>query len=303
METAKVLPAQITFPTGDPKFSVLQAFPSAIPAETADPVLMLDHVGPKRSAGLLGPDAFEVPWHPHRGQLLVTYMTKGFMRHADSLGHRESVAAPAVQWLSAGSGIMHAEGGGTPQGEEYEGFQIWLNIPSALKMGAPRYGTHGAGELPLLQLGGGATARLIAGEAGGAKGPLASDADVAMVDFSVPEGGAVAHEVPPAHATVLAYCHGGAGRVGGAAVKRGEVALVGGGGGGALAVEGGAGGVRVLLFTGAPLKQPIAWRGPFVMTTAAEIRTAVEEYGAGTLLKVRAPWDFERAAAAPKKEL
>jgi redox-sensitive bicupin YhaK (pirin superfamily) len=266
---------------------------------------MLDHFGPKASAGLLGEDAFEVPWHPHRGMLLVTYMTKGFMRHADSLGHRETVPAPAVQWLSAGSGIMHAEGGGTPKGEEFEGFQIWINVPSRLKMADPRYGTHGEGELPLLQLGGGATSRLIAGEFGGARGPLAADADVALADFSVPAGARVAHPLPPAHATVLAYCHAGAGRVGGAAVKRGEVALVGGGAVGALLeIEGiGAGGVKVLLFTGAPLKQPIAWRGPFVMTTAAEIKTAVEEYNAGTLLKVRAPWDFERAAAAPKREL
>jgi redox-sensitive bicupin YhaK (pirin superfamily) len=301
MQTEKVLRSQVTHPTGDPSFSVLQAFPAAFSAEVADPFLMCDHFGPKPSAGLLGADDFEVPWHPHRGQFLLTYMTQGVMRHADSLGHRESVPAPAVQWLAAGSGIMHAEGGGTPAGEPFEGFQIWVNVPAARKMDDPRYGTHGAGELPLLALPGGATARLLAGGAGGARGPVACDADIAIADFAVPEGGVVVHAVPPGHATVLAYIHGGVGAVGGARVQRGEVAKV--GGAGELRMEGGKGGLKVLLFTGAPLKQPIAWRGPFVMVTQAQIRTAVEEYQAGTLLKVRAPWDFERAAAAPKAEL
>lgn len=106
------------------------------------------------------------------------------MRHADSLGHRESVPAPAVQWLSAGSGIMHAEGGGTPAGEPFEGFQIWVNTPSALKMADPRYGTHPGEQLPLLQLAGGATVRLLAGAVGGARGPLAADADVGMFDYA-----------------------------------------------------------------------------------------------------------------------
>ncbi len=120
---------------------------------------------------------------------------------------------------------------------------------------------------------------------------------------SVPPDGAVLHAVPPAHATVLAYVHDGKGSVGGVAVKRGDVARVEAGGGGELALAGGAGGLRVIVFTGAPLKQPIAWRGPFVMTTQAEIRTAIEEYQSGRLLKVRAPWDFERASAAPKVDL
>jgi len=78
---------------------------------------MLDHFGPKASAGLLGPDSFTVPWHPHRGQDILTYLIQGVGRHADSLGNRETYATPGAQWISVGSGIMHAEGGGTPAGE------------------------------------------------------------------------------------------------------------------------------------------------------------------------------------------
>ena len=115
-------------------------------------------------------------------------------------------SAPALQYIHCGSGIEHAEGLGTPAGEAQEGFQIWVNTPSAQKMDAPRYGTHGASELPVVPLPGGATATLLAGALGGAAGPLVTrGADVFMADLALPAGGAVEHAVPPEHNTVLVY--------------------------------------------------------------------------------------------------
>ena len=195
MKALAVRRASVTHPTGDPKFSVLQAFPAAFTAEEADPFLMCDAFGPTRSKGIItDPDAFLVPWHPHRGQLVITYMVKGSVRHADSLGNRESFPAPGLQWIAVGSGIEHAEGGGTPAGELEQGFQIWVNSPSARKMDAPRYGTHGAAELPNVACGSGCSATLLAGNMGGAVGPLVAEgADILMADFALTAGGRVTH--------------------------------------------------------------------------------------------------------------
>ncbi len=211
---------------------------------------------------------------------------------------------------------MHAEGGGTPAGEAEEGFQIWLNTPSALKMADPRYGTHPPSQLPLLQLGGGSTARLLAGALGAARGPFQSAADVQIADYSLAQGAApVAHALAAAHDNCLVYCYRGAALVGGTEVRAGhvarldmgsgggertfELAAAGGAGAGAASAGGGGQACGLLVFAGKQLRQPIAWHGPFVMTTQEEVREALAEYRAGTLLKVRAPWDFQKASATP----
>merc|ERR1719210_2866933 len=166
MRCLEVLGAQQTFPTGDPKFAVMQAFPAAIPAEQADPFFMCDEFGPAVSKGKEeDPDAFQVGWHPHIGMDILTYMREGRGRHADSLGNRGEFASPGFQWCSVGSGIMHAEGGGEPKGMTQHGFQIWVNVPSAHKNDDPCYGTEPPENIPLLQYEG-VEARLIAGQVG-----------------------------------------------------------------------------------------------------------------------------------------
>ena len=163
--------AKITHPTGDPKFSVMQPFPAAFAPEESDPFLMLDQFGPMVSAGIeQDPDSFPVAWHPHRGMDLLTYLTEGVGRHADSMGNREEFTAPGMQWISAGSGIEHAEGGGTPKGETMHGFQIWVNVPSELKMNDPKYGTEPTEKIPILEsldsMNGDVKGRLLAGSVG-----------------------------------------------------------------------------------------------------------------------------------------
>lgn len=292
--------AQITHPTGDPSFSVLQAFPAAFSAEEASPFLMCDHFGPTPSTGLLPEDAFLVPWHPHRGQDLLTYIVAGSGRHADSMGNRAVFAAPGVQCLSAGSGIEHAEGGGTPRGELEEGFQLWVNVPSARKLDAPRYGTHGESELPVVPLGVGATARVLAGELLGARGPFATLANILIADVTLGPRAAASLAVARAHDAAFVYAYAGAGAACGAPLARGDTARLDAAAPGdarALALEAGADGLRALVFTGARLQQEIAWHGPFVMSSQAEIRATIDEYRRGTFLKVRAPWDYKSAAA------
>lgn len=308
--------AEITYPTGNPNFSVLQAFPAGFTAEEADPFLMLDNFGPKPSAGLAkDADTFPVDWHPHRGMDILTYLVQGVGRHADSLGNRETYATPGAQWISVGSGIMHAEAGGTPAGEMEEGFQIWINTPSALKMAPPRYGTHPPHELPLLALGAGTHVRLLAGALGEAVGPFKASADIQIADYSIAPGTSVEHALAPQHDNCLVYVYRGAAAVGGAEVPQGHVARMDLAPAPAPPASGtqaapqrsfqltalGEAGCALLVFAGRQLRQQIAWRGPFVMTTQEEIALALKEYRDGTLLKVRAPWDFFKASAAPPK--
>jgi redox-sensitive bicupin YhaK (pirin superfamily) len=165
MKSLGVRKAKVTHPTGDPNFSVMQSFPAGFTAEESDPFLMCDKFGPMLSQGkITDPDVFPVNWHPHRGMDILTYMRQGTGRHADSLGNRGEFASPGMQWISVGSGIEHAEGGGTPAGEYQDGFQIWVNVPSSRKMDDPRYGTEPPENLPILNHTPGVTGRLLAGK-------------------------------------------------------------------------------------------------------------------------------------------
>merc|ERR1719198_1132065 len=162
MQCIDVRPAQKTFPTGNPNFSVQQAFPAAFTAEESDPFLMCDEIGPRVSVGAKeDPDDFPVGWHGHVGMDIATYVREGTGRHADSLGNRETYASPGLQWISVGSGIEHAEGGGTPAGERHHAFQIWVNTPAAHKAQPPRYGTSGPETIPTVNLGPGVSGRLL----------------------------------------------------------------------------------------------------------------------------------------------
>lgn len=288
-------------PTGNPAFVVSQAFPAAFSAEEADPFLMLDAFSSVSTGVETDEDSFPVAWHPHRGQSVLTYMRRGVGRHADSLGTRETFAAPGMQFCEVGSGIEHAEGGGTPAGEVQEGFQIWLNLPSADKMNDPVYGTHGPDELPVASVGEGASVRVLAGTVAGATGPYRGKANVAMADVTLGPGARARLELHATHDNALVYVTTGAGDVNGAAVPAGSVTRLDGTDAGARGVElvAGADGLQALFFAGEMLKQPIAWHGPFVMTTQEEIRATIREYGSGTFLKRRAAWDYKVARANP----
>lgn len=301
--------AKVTHPTGDPKFKVLQSFPAAFTAEEVSPFLMLDHFGPMISTGLTGEDQFQVPWHPHRGQDLLSYMISGNGRHADSMGNRETFASPGIQWISAGSGIEHAEGGGNEAGVAVEGFQIWTDVPRARKLDDPSYGTHGPDELPIINFGEGASVRLLAGSLRDQKGPFNAQADLMIADVTITqESGQAAWQVPATHNTVLVYAFNGSGNVCGSAIKRGQVAQLDGKDATTRTISFAANGTttnattaantfRALVFTGKSLDQPIAWHGPFVMTSDAEIKQTLKDYQNGTFLRVRAPYDYKSAAA------
>ena len=270
----------------------------------SDPFLMCDFFGPTASTGLSGVDEYPVGWHPHRGFDICTYLTEGVGRHADSLGNRETFSAPGMQWCSVGSGIEHAEAGGTPAGSNTAGFQIWVNVPSARKMDDPRYGTVPSDQLAALQLPGGVVARVLAGPLGdGAAGPFKTVQDVSMVHYELPAGSAVEHEVGANLDNAMVYVFRGSVEAGPAkqAIAENQVARFDAGDAAArtITLTAGPKGAGVMLFAGKMLRQPIAWRGPIVMTTDEELRQAFVDLRSGNFPPVRAPFDYRRLAAFP----
>lgn len=296
--------AKVTYPTGNPKFSVMQAFPASITAEEADPFLMMDHFGPTLSDGKISdPDSFQVDWHPHRGMDILTYITEGLGRHADSLGNRGEYASPGMQWISVGSGVEHAEGGGTPAGDNTTGFQIWVNVPSDRKMDDPRYGTEPPENIPLLKFPG-VQARLLAGSMAESTGPFKTVQPVQMVDYELQPNQSIIHTLPSDMDNCIVYVHKGAGTVAGAQVSKNSVVRLGAEDPSVRDMQlcSGEQGMSVLVFAGKRLKQTIAWHGPFVMTTNAEIQKTIDDYRRGKFPPVRAPWDYKKLADFPKSQ-
>ena len=170
-------------------------------------------------------------------------------------------------------------------------------------MDAPRYGTIGPAELPMLAFDGGVSARLLAGELGGRAGPFSTVQPLLMADVTLPPGQAVTLPVRADYETAIAFVFRGSARVNGAAASKNEVVLLDGGdvagGRGLELAAAGPDGASVMVFCGKKLKQPIAWHGPFVMTTQAEIRSTIQEYQRGAFPPVRAPWDYKSLAAFP----
>merc|ERR1719428_2567917 len=159
---------------------------------------MCDEFGPTLSTGAHGnnsDEGFDVGWHPHHGMDILSYIVEGRGRHADSLGNRETFDAPGFQWMSVGSGIEHAEGGGTPAGQPSHGFQIWINVPRALKDADPRYGTVLTEDMMDFALEGGSL-RLIAGEHEGRRGPFRTAGSVLMLDLELAAGAQHKHSLP-----------------------------------------------------------------------------------------------------------
>jgi redox-sensitive bicupin YhaK (pirin superfamily) len=242
------------------------------------------------------------PWHPHRGIETITYVLAGTVEHGDSMGNRGAIAAGDIQWMTAGSGIIHQEmPKGDPKGRMH-GFQLWANLPASLKMTAPRYQEITAGEIPLITDDDGTGVRIVCGTFWGKKGPVEGvAADPIYIDVSVPPGRKKSLPVETTrHA--FAYVFAGSGTFGNAsgplpvlteevgsdsapALEAGNRSLVLFDRGDEVTVEAGPEGIRFLLVSGKPLEEPVAWRGPIVMNTQDQLRQAFEELDRGTFLR------------------
>jgi len=231
------------------------------------------------------------PWHPHRGMETITYVLDGDVEHGDSLGNRGVIAAGDVQWMTAGSGIVHQE---MPKGNhrgEMWGFQLWANLPARDKMMAPRYQEVKDASIPVVKTREGATVRVINGEVDGVRGPVTEIVtDPEYLDVSLPASTSFSHPVQGGH-TVFAYVVDGAADFSGSPEApghpSGEGTLLLYGPGDRVVVRADRRPARFLLVSGKPLGEPVAWYGPIVMNTQEEIRTAFREYQEGTFVKHR----------------
>jgi quercetin 2,3-dioxygenase len=263
-----------------------------------DPFLLLDDFRNERPEDYLA----GFPWHPHRGIETITYVLAGTVEHGDSLGNRGKMGSGDVQWMTAGRGIPHQE---MPQGDErgrMHGFQLWANLPSALKMTAPRYQDIPAIEIPDIVDDDGTRVRVICGEFWGKRGPVDGiAADPRYLDVSVPAGRRKTLRVETGrHA--FAYVFEGSGtfrdssqpfgvlteKEGSDAVVRestGNRSLVVFDRGDEITVTAAEEGIRFLLVSGKPIEEPVAWYGPIVMNTNAELQQAVAELRNGTFIR------------------
>lgn len=242
-----------------------------------DPFLLLDEIRSDRR------EDWEkgFPRHPHRGFETVTYMIEGAMEHADSVGNHGLLTAGSAQWMTAGRGIVHSEMPRQREGLLW-GLQLWVNLPRRLKMCEPRYQDIAPGRIAEVSSSG-ARVRVVAGEAAGAKGPVVGIAVApTMLDVTLdPAGARFEHPLPEAHAA-FAYVLSGTARLGASsrAVPAGNVAVLGPGAHLTASADGAA---RFLLLAAAPIGEPIARRGPFVMNTDAELDQAFDDYRSGRL--------------------
>jgi hypothetical protein len=269
-----------------------------------DPFLLLDAFGSD------DPDDYIAgfPEHPHRGFETVTYLHAGRVRHRDSAGHAGVIEAGGVQWMTAGRGIVHAEMPEQDRGR-LAGFQLWVNLPAAHKMMAPRYQEIPAEGIPVERRAGGVEIRVVAGATGeGTRGPVQDlVTHVLYLDVSLPAGASYAEPIPASHNAFLLVSEGEVEVEAGAArdvrrVAAGELALLGPGDTVSIraaspgesdrgtgrrdpeaTVPGVAAGARFLLVAGAPIGEPVARMGPFVMNTREELDQAYRDYQSGRL--------------------
>ncbi len=264
-----------------------------------DPFLLFDDFRGDRPQDYLA----GFPWHPHRGIETITYVLAGTVAHGDSLGNQGSLGAGDVQWMTAGRGIMHQEmPTGDAQGRMH-GFQLWANLPSALKMTAPRYQDVGATDIPQVTDDDGTSVRVVCGEFWGKRGPVDGiAADPQYLDVWVPPGQRKSLPVDT-HRNAFAYVFDGDGDFRGASAPFGVLteqegpdervvrettgnrSLVLFDSGDEVTVQAGERGVRFLLVAGAPIREPVAWYGPIVMNTKAELETALRELREGTFIQ------------------
>lgn len=245
------------------------------------------------------------PWHPHRGIETITYVLRGNVDHGDSLGNTGVISPGDIQWMTAGSGIIHQE---MPKGDSegvLQGFQLWANLPAANKMMPPRYRDVKSEQIPEVTLGKGVRVRIICGELNGLTGPVQDIViEPEYLDVTVPPDTALSQPVGRGR-TAFAYVIEGRGRFqpedapprdtleekghtdSGQDALAGAESLVLFSDGDEIAIHTYEEGVRFLLISGKPVGEPVAWRGPIVMNTDEELVTAFEEYNRGTFLKHR----------------
>lgn len=251
-----------------------------------DPFLLFDHFA--FNDPIEGPIA-GFPMHPHRGIETVTYMLEGSVHHRDSLGNAGLIGAGDVQWMTSGRGIMHEEmPRRSPEGNIF-GFQLWVNLPAALKMSQPRYQEVNAETIPIIEREG-ARIRFVAGEIDGVVGPVTEiAANPIYLDVQLDPGVTFNHPVPAGH-TAVAYVFEGQGIFGLDDLEQGErieaVRLAVFGDGDNLRVQATPDSpVRFMLMAGAPFNEPIVPYGPFVMNTSAEIQQALDDLRNGTFVQ------------------
>jgi redox-sensitive bicupin YhaK (pirin superfamily) len=244
-----------------------------------DPFLMLDDFRSDTPAHYVK----GFPWHPHRGIETITYVTKGDVDHGDSLGNKGVISTGDVQWMTAGSGIIHQEmPKGDPKGAMH-GFQLWANLPASQKMMPPRYRSITANRIPEVELENGAMVKVIAGSIGGVQGPMDDIViDPEYLDCTLPAGQKFVHATDPGY-TAFIYAIGGMGEAGEKPIGNGTLVLF--DEGEQLSVSAAGEPLRFLLLTGKPLNEPVAWRGPIVMNTEEELKMAFQEYREGTFIK------------------
>lgn len=248
-----------------------------------DPFLMLDDF---RSDT---PDHYikGFPWHPHRGIETITYVLAGDVEHGDSMGNKGVISSGDVQWMTAGSGIVHQE---MPRGDargSMHGFQLWANLPASQKMMHPRYRSIDSQQIPEVRTQDGTKVKVIAGKFQNIQGPVTDVViDPEFLDCTIPEGGIYTHAARLDY-TAFIYVIDGRGLVGDTQVSNRNLVLF--ENGDRLTVKAHQSGVRFLLMTGKPLNEPVAWRGPIVMNTEQELETAFMEYQQGTFVKHAKP--------------
>jgi quercetin 2,3-dioxygenase len=263
-----------------------------------DPFLLFDDFRNER------PDDYRAgfPWHPHRGIETITYVLAGSVDHGDSLGNQGTLTAGDVQWMTADSGILHQEmPQGDPQGRMH-GFQLWANLPSSLKMTAPRYQDVAAAEIPEIVDDDGTIVRVVCGDFWGKRGPVDGiAAEPRYLDIFVPAGRRKTLPVET-YRHAFAYVFEGSGTFRGASEpfgvlteqgddeilvreQTGNRSLVLFDTGDEVTVQAGERGIRFLLISGKPLEEPVAWYGPIVMNTQAELRQALADLRDGTFIR------------------
>lgn len=244
-----------------------------------DPFLLLDDFrGDKPEDYMAG-----FPWHPHRGIETITYMLEGSVEHGDSMGNSGVIGAGDVQWMTAGSGIVHQEMPQKGKGGKIGGFQLWANLPAKEKMCAPKYRGVPAKDIPVVKTKSGASVKIICGEAEGVKGPVH---DITIrpeyLDVSVPAGKTFERDFKDG-INVMAYVFEGGGELCGENAEDRHMVFF--SGKGVVEAKAGKKGMRFLLISGKPIKEPVAWYGPIVMNTQEELQAAFDEYEKGTFLK------------------
>ncbi len=243
-----------------------------------DPFLMLDAFGSDNPNDYIA----GFPDHPHRGFETVTYMIAGRMRHRDSAGHEGLLEGGAVQWMTAGRGVIHSE---IPQQTDgvMEGFQLWLNLPARDKMSAPWYRDFKAQDLPRFVTAQGVTVIVIAGKSQGVSGAVTRAASAPLyLDLHLPAGSQFEQTLPLQH-NAFVYVYRGEVRIAGQTVPTQRMAVLANGGAADGVLIEASTDARVLLLAGQPLNEAIAQYGPFVMNTQQEIHQAISDFRAGTL--------------------